>query len=415
MISQSIQKKYWILIANSLDHAEILSYTLLVPWIMPKFFPYVSPLIQLIWGYGIVATGLLTKPLGSLLCPWVAHSVGPLRVFRWCLVGSALFTGVFLVCPGYTLLKELSPILLIVSRFFRGLFSAGQSAISKIYVMEEEKKEYRFSYLYQFSTMMGYVGASIWVYFLTSWAYSAYAWGFIIFIIVQGSIGLILSSAHYKENAFHVENISQPLSWKSRLQYLSCYQRQVYMVALTTGLTHLTWNLCFVFINGIVPLVMSISSTRMMATNPWLMGIDTVLILFLGPILGLYTPERVLIAGSFVLSISLPSAFALLDWYPNWWTVMAVRFWIVMWGVIISCPLHVHYKHQCPKNGVYLIVGLGNALGSSIIGKLTPVLTLWIYSTWKAFYVIGLYSGVFALITCIFLVIPVKKADFKPT
>ncbi|ETZ07164.1 citrate-proton symporter [Holospora obtusa F1] len=407
------QKARWILISNGLNHGETLAYTLLIPWIIPVFFPYASPETHLAWGYSVLAMGIVTTPLGAVLFSWIAQCVGALFGLKWCLLGKALLTGLFLMCPGYKVLGTSSLALFFLLRFLIGVFSSGLSSISKIYIMEkknDEKKEnyaHRFSYLYQFSTMCGYVGTSILVNGVTKEAFFSWRWIFLPFLL-QGGIGMMciawLSKNKYFRKAENFISFSYRFfSYRSALELFSFHYKPLCMVSLTTGLSYILWSLAFVMMNGLIPLTAFMSYATAFSANQWFMGVDMALILILGPILTHYVPENILKKSTIIVAISFPMSFFLLDFYPSLIMIMAVRLWIVLWGVIFSCPLHMCYKRCCPEDKIYLIVGLGSTLGGSIIGKLTPILTVWIYHKTGTFFFIGIYTAVIAFLTRITL------------
>ncbi|ETZ05490.1 alpha-ketoglutarate transporter [Holospora undulata HU1] len=393
------KRVFWILIANGLNHGEILIYSLLIPWITLDFFPHTSFMMRLVWGYCVLAMGIVTTPLGSFFFSWIAQYKGPLSGMRWCLLGNTLLTSLFIMCPTYEALGILSPMIFFFLRFFKGIFSSGQTSISKIYVIEEtvKDKEYKFSYLYQFSSMFGYVGTSVLSNILIEKLNLSWRWGFFPFLL-QAGIGMTCFASQCKKQEFKKYEKFVFFPNKYTLQYLKRHCNLIAMVTFTTGLTHITWNLTFIIMNNLIPFATSISFSTILGSNQWLMGIDTVLILILGPLLERYKPEKILKIGSLVLGISLPGCFALLDVFSYPITLAIVRLWILVWGIVFSCPLYMCYKHFCPKKEVYLIVGAGNALGGSIIGKLTPLLTLWIYSKTNNFFSIGIYAGGIALL-----------------
>jgi hypothetical protein len=175
----------------------------------------------------------------------------------------------------------------------------------------------------------------------------------------------------------------------------------VLKVAFTTGLSHVTSVFPFTILNSLVPLISEISLTTMMAFNTALLIFDLILIPLIGRFLESFHTLKVLRFSSCLLAITLPILFLYMDYCISISYISIVRAIIVILGVMFLCPQHFYYKEICKNasNDSYLLVGIGNALGAAVIGKLTPVIVLWLFHVTQKLVVLGIYGSFIALLT----------------
>ncbi len=406
------QLKHWnqylILCANAIDHIEIMLCALLTPWISAVFFPHQTPFVQLALGYSVLLTGFVTKPLGAFLFSVWAQKMPPTWGLRVSLIGSALSMALLMICPEYSRFGYCAVFGWVVSRMLRGMCYAGQTTLSKVYTVELEhpKAAYTMSYLYQFSTLSGYVLASalasVYAY------YPNLSWRWI------GSFGILFALCAWGIKDDHrcaSRKIAPPLSWSAHCSILKAHSLPVCMIFLTTGVSYVTWNVAFVSLNALVPLATHISQRHMLAMNNALMVIDMSLILCLGSWLKRYMSKRIITCAVSVLGVSFPLAMALIDVYPSLTMVTFVRLWILIWGVTLSCPLHVYYRSVCSNSHAYSIIAAGTMLGGTLIGKATPALSVWLYRISGTFSAIGAYGSLLCMVTYVTLLyMPSSKA-----
>lgn len=91
-----------ILVGNTVDHFDTSLYIFLAPIIALVFFPNTDKLLSLIMAYGILATSIITKPLGTYLFGMIARLKGPVAALSNSLIGVGVFTvfiGYYLVMP----------------------------------------------------------------------------------------------------------------------------------------------------------------------------------------------------------------------------------------------------------------------------------------------------------------------------
>jgi MFS family permease len=61
------KRDYSILIGSAVDHFDTAIYSFLAPVFAQLFFPNSNPIISLILAYSVLATTIITRPLGSYI------------------------------------------------------------------------------------------------------------------------------------------------------------------------------------------------------------------------------------------------------------------------------------------------------------------------------------------------------------
>lgn len=374
------QKDTSILIGNALDHYDSAVYGFLAPILGTYFFPNYDPIVQLILTYSILATSLITRPVGSFIFGMVARKYGPVSGMSYSLIGVAITSVCIGFLPTYAHIGWMAPFLLILVRMIKGIFAAGESTIAKLYIMENKPSNnaLKASYLYQSSSMLGTILASAAVTF----ALPSEAWRLCFWVGgITGVMGYFLrrySDTPAEKQTYDVFQITKlPPFWSNRTQ--------IFRVAMATGLGHITATIPFVFMNCFVPMITTITLETMMILNTALLAIDMVLIPIVGRITLKYDAVKVMVLASLVLALTIIPLFAFLP-QASLEFVVFVRMWIVFWGVVFLCPLNFWFRNLFPGSDQYLFIGMGGAIGATAIGRTTTPFCLWLwYMTGWAF------------------------------
>ncbi len=403
-----LSKRDWsILIGNTLEHFDTALYGLIAPVLAPLFFPHHDGVVQLILAYSVFATSLITRPLGALIFGTLASYWPPQYILSLSLMGVALMTAAMGCIPTYASIGWAAPVGLIAIRFLRGICSSGDATIAKIYILEGKarKKALSLSHLYQSFSVLGTILASLWVTCITFTDQPSYYWRFpfwagaltaILGLFLRGrAISSQTSSALFKAwspNTFK-------LLWKER--------KGVMRIALVTNVSWLTYSIPFVFLNTFVPLVTTLTLAEMMVLNTIFLGIDMVLIPFFGELTKRFQMRQVMGVCALVLGVTLIPLFYFLP-QSSLYYVTFVRSWIVIWGIIYLCPLHVFYLDQFKGNHKYLLIGMGNALSAATVGRLTPAICLFIWHQTGYVWASAIYVALFFLVA-----VMIFKIDFS--
>ena len=84
--------------------------------------------------------------------------------------------------------------------------------------------------------------------------------------------------------------------------------------------------------------------------------------------------------GALASALGAIPLFSLLD-NASLGTVIFVRLAIITSGVAFAAPYHAWAIERVPPHCRYLILSLGYALGSQLIGAPTAAISLWLYKT----------------------------------
>lgn len=411
------RKDYSILIVNAIDHFDTAIYGFLAPILAPLFFPHEDPLISLIISYSIFATSIFTRPIGSYIFGVMAYKHTPMKALIYSLIGVSVATGLTGILPIYETCGVLAPILLILLRVIRGICAAGESAIAKLYIIEDksEKLAIRSSYLYQTSSMAGIVVAS----FLSTWIISivessSYSNQFILnhlwrvcYILgsLTGLFVLVLrkydmsTSGNFKtsrdsgvkidselknrisisnDRRSRIVNFFRKFTLNSGLSII--YQNKLKLLRITFvfGFSYITYSTAFILLNSFIPLVSDFDLTSMMKINTKLLVFDLVMLPVLGVLTEGFSIRLVMSISALILGVTIiPLWYFLED--ASYEYIFFFRAWVVFWGVVFACPFNLWCSRQVEGNNKYIIIGIASSIGSCIIGKMNVAICLYLY------------------------------------
>jgi MFS family permease len=392
MFKKISKRDFSILLGNALEHFDTSLYGFLAPILAPIFFPQYEPIVQLILTYSLVATSLVTKPVGTFIFGSIARDRGPVMGLSYSLIGVAIATTAIGFVPSYAQAGWLAPFSLIVLRFVRGIFAAGESTIASVYIIEDKQHHdaLKASYWYQTSTMVGIILASGAATLSILSDYDDISWRICFWLGgITGFIGYFLrrfstqNSERKKEDLFSGYKVSNIKSlWFNR--------ENILRIAICTACSYITYTIPFVFLNSFVPMVTAISLETMMTLNSALLIIDMLLIPICGKFLLKFDIQNVMLTASLVLAVTVLPLFINL---PNasLGYVTFFRIWIVFWGVVFMCPATLWFKNLFNSPEQYLHIGIGKALGSATVGRMSTAICLWLWHTTGSLVTPGLF------------------------
>ena len=382
-----------IFIGNLLDHFNTSLYAFMAPFLAPIFFPNQEPVMQLILSYSVLATSIVTRPLGAIIFGVIACKRGPMFGLSYSLVGVAIATILLGCIPAHNTIGVFAPISLIIIRMLSGIFASGESSIAKLYVVEnkESSKAFKFSCFYESSVMLGIIGAAG-VATLVYNHYSTIGWR--ISFVFGGILGLLSSFLRYyacdkpilkKDHQKEHYKITS-LLWKNK--------KNILKIAVVTGFSHATYSLIFIFLNSFVPLVStSISLGEMLNINNYLLIFDLLVICLCANTILKHSInyDAVMLFSSLTLAVSMLPMFRLLD-NSNIFIVTFIKLWMVFWAVIFVCPLNMWCEKlstNLPEK--YFVVGIGNSIGAALIGKTLSAVCFWLWYKTGSLYMPAFY------------------------
>lgn len=398
---RTISSDLAVFIGNTLDHFDTSLYGFLAPIMAPFFFPTQDYIIQLILAYSILATSIITRPIGAIIFGRLAYSGGPVFALSYALIGVAITTVLLGCLPVYETIGYLAPISLMLIRMLRGIFASGESSIAKLYIVENKSQcgALKTSYFYNASSMLGMILASVAATIVIN-SQQMNAWRFCFWL--GGSVGFVgvFLRLYCSNNNKHKKIINKQIF---NFKALWNHKASVLKIALVVGFGHITYSVPFVFFNSFVPIVTDINLSTMLSLNNFLLIFDLIILLIIGRVVINYNPTKVLVLSSLVLSISMIPLFVLLK-NSSIITVTFIRLWVVFWGVVFACPVNVWCEkllNNLPEK--YFLMGMSSAFGASIIGKTTTAVCFYLwYKTNLIFapavYIVILMLGAFIAI-----------------
>jgi len=384
-----------ILIGNVLEHFDQHIYIFLAPIIGKVFFPEFEPLVQLILTYSILATSLVTRPIGVFIFGILAKDHNPILALSYSLIGVATTTISIGFIPSYETIGFVAPVILIFIRIIQGICVAGETTIAGLYILEKKSgsSAFKASYLYQTSTMLGIIIASSLSTLIISSNYNEYWRICFIFGGITGFVGYFLRKyATSKNDQNEVLWLNKTTTKKVNI-ITSIWNNKigVLRVAVITGFSYMTYSIPFIVMNNFIPLVTNISIKTMMKLNTILLIFDMIMIPILGHIFSKYNHNKIMINSCVILACTIIPLWYFIEGAPLWY-ITFVRLWIVVLGLIFLCPLNLWCKRLFNSSEQYILVGMGSSIGTTIFGRITPAicLTLWNFTSCSmsiAFYI----------------------------
>lgn len=377
MIKNKPALVFWSgVIGNALDHYDIALYALLAPFIAPIFFPADDYIVQLILAYGLMSTGIITRPIGAFFFGRMATLYGPKTSLVVTLSGVAISTLMIGLIPGYDEVGFYAPIMLVIIRMAQGVFASGEHSVSMLFIMEHVKdgNHAKASSYYLISTMGGMMIASWAATFVSASDNPEYYWRYPFFAsILTAMVGLILRSL--LSNSSDANKKPQVRS----IEAIKINGGKLLRIIIVSSFSHMTYVVPFVFFNTFIPLLHpNITQTDMLLQNSQLLMLDVVLLLICGWITDKISYSKWMASMSFALFLTIIPAFYLLS-SPSMEVIVAVRLWIIVIGVAFVAPLKAWFFKMLSGQEKYLVLGVGYAIGAEFLGRSTTVICWYLW------------------------------------
>ncbi len=355
---------------------------------------------------------MFTRPIGGYIFGMIAQKKGPLIGLSYSLIGVSICTLLIGFMPSYSTIGWVGAALVVLLRFINGIFAAGEVTISRLYILKNKdiRLTYKISSYYEVSTIVGIVLASAFsaIVLYTTDEIQSVLWR-ICFILggCTGIFGYMLRIQGVKTCTGIVY-----YNYTSMKTIILQNKYELFVIALNIGIGHITYAVPFILMNTLIPIINpSISVATMMSYNTLLLIFDGVLLLLYSKISINFAASTIIIFSCACLSIIAAFMFTIMMYFNSLVVVTAMRLIIALCGTIIVMVQNVYYKDllkdTCDK---YVIMGVSNALGSSI-GKITPVLCLWMFHTTGSIFPIGVYITIFTTLNIFAVVSTIKCAD----
>jgi len=362
-------KQFWInffaaSIGNLFEHYNKALFVFLAPFLAPLFFENSSPLTALILTYAIMPLGLFAKPLGALCFGLIGDGKGRCAALFLTLLGMALSTALIGCLPTFSQVGWIAPVLLALGCLIQNFFGSGETTGGTLLILEacEESKRSLYNGIYECSTILGILLASVGVTWLSMQGSIETHWRWLYWIGgVAGGLGLFtrLFTKEAKVEPQPKRRIF-PFLWEHRIPFL--------IVAITSGFSYANYYMVTSLLNGYLPLISSITQAEAMQANSLILGFDF-LLLPLGGLLALrFSKEKLMVIFASLiclLAVPLYSALPTATLFP----ITMIRMVFVILGVGFSVILAPYYQDLIPYENRYTLICFGTAIGSQLFGN----------------------------------------------
>lgn len=408
VLSNSYRHSFSCILGNLVEHYDTALYGFLAPFIAPLFFSAYDPITALILAYAILPLDMIAKPLGAVIFGRIGDRVGRSKALSFSIIGTTFATGGIGFIPLSASSDSLAPCLLAGLRFVQKFCSAGECVGGAIFLLEQQDGKKGFlSSLYNCSTIIGILLASVLIHLFETWNLIQTHWRFLFW----GSFFTSLLGLYIRFNTNESPRFLQAKRPEESLWKAICrYKKPFLAIATAAGFSYATYEAAFIFFNSYSPLVTSVSMTQMLSLNTELLLLDMALLPIFGYFADRYSAHSIMLvaagvgaAGSVPLMLCCEGA--------SYSTLAAIRiFWVIV-GVLFFAPFHGWAQELLPIRYRYTLISLAYMLGSQLIGGPFVCIGLWLYKATGLIYMPGIYLTVAAFLPIFFIRILSKPAS----
>jgi MHS family proline/betaine transporter-like MFS transporter len=375
--------KFWsICLGNFFEHYDGALFGFLSPFLAPLIFPNTEYITALILTYAMIPLGMIARPIGAIVFGYIGDHRGRKEAFFLTLSGMAVISLLIAFSPTYASGGFIAPLVFCIGRVLQNFFAAGETMGGAIFLLEGSEKKDRdiLSSLYDASTIGGILLASGGVALLSILDIVDFGWRF---LYVFGAIVLFFGVAI--RGQLKIEKAQE----KGSLALLGNAKRFL-AVVIASGFAYANYSMALVFMNGFVPLISSVTKVQMIQLNTFLLVLDFVLLPLFGWLASKIGRERLMLFASMgVILFSMP-LFILLKG-ATLLGVFFIRAFFVLIGVAFFAPFHAWAYEVVSEKSRYIVISLGYALGSQLLGGPLGAFSLWIFKVTGSIPFVALY------------------------
>lgn len=383
---------------NLFEHYDSALFSLLSPFLASLFFPQQDPLTALILTFCIIPIGMVARPVGSLVFGYIGDLHGRKEALFIALSGMAVVTVCMGFIPTYEQAGLTASFLLALCRVLQNFFMAGETVGGAIYLIENtpEDRQDIISAFYNASTIAGILLASLGLTLLNAYQLTQEYWWILYLLgsataICAGFLrtGASISSIFNRKtsppflvkaaaNSFSKENLSKRSFIHHSL--FICWQRRhaVIAIAVASGFSYSCYTVALVMMNGLIPIVSSITHHEMLHINTSLLVIDFFLLPLFGILAQRYSREKMMAAAGILTALIGIPLFSFLE-SSSLLMIISLRIAFVVIGVWFSAPFYSWAQTLVPSSERYTVISFAYAIGTQILGSPTAAISLWLF------------------------------------
>jgi MHS family proline/betaine transporter-like MFS transporter len=367
-------------------------------------FPEKDPITALIFTYAIIPLGMVARPLGSIVFGYLGDVYGRERALFITLIGMACISGCMAFIPTYGQIGLLAPILFALARALQNFFAAGETMGGAIFLLENtsEKRHDVLSGLYGSSTMGGHLLASFGVAILSFYHVIDAGWRFLYLCGSVTAIFACLLRLPQKKG----EALSSPaVNFKNALW---THRKPLFSIILTSGFASATYSMALVLMNGLIPMVSTLSKADVMQINTYLLIFDFCALPFFGFVASKMAREKLMLVASLgALLFAIPLLASLEG--ASILTVIGVRICLVIFGVAFFAPFHAWAQQLIHPSCRYAVISIGYVIGAQVLGSPTAAVSLWCFQKTGTLSSVAWYWMLLALASSVAIVMGKKS------
>jgi MHS family proline/betaine transporter-like MFS transporter len=391
---------------NIFEHYDKHLFTFLAPFLAPLFFPDFHPLTALLFTYGMLPLGIISKPLGALFFGKIGDWKGRNVALSLTLIGMAITTLLMGCLPSFHQIGSPAPFLLALFYMAQNFFAAGEITGSALLILDNcsPKKRSFFSSIYDASSLIGILLAALLVALLSYYNGVEKYWRLLYF---GGAITLLIGIAmrHFPKEKTPLHDREPqlslfPLLWK--------YRRLVVALILVAGFSHTTFESITSLLNGFLPLISPLTKAHASHFTTILLLIDLLILPLSGYLAMRFSKEKVMLSCALAATLLAFPLFHLLP-KANPFSASIICTTFVMIGAGFSAPLYAWAQEITPQKYRFTLISFSTTIGSQLIGKGTCFCTLYLYKQTGWSFSPALYIAAVALLTSLSIVQNLRK------
>jgi MHS family proline/betaine transporter-like MFS transporter len=154
------------------------------------------------------------------------------------------------------------------------------------------------------------------------------------------------------------------------------YRKALFYIAICSGFSSACYSMALVLMNGLIPLISTITKAEIMKINTYLLVFDFCLLPIFGWIASKLPREQLMLAASLCVAVLSIPLFVSLEG-ASLIGIIAIRVVLIIFGVAFCAPFNAWAAQLVPQDARYTVTSLGYALGCQLLGGPTAALALW--------------------------------------
>lgn len=391
------------IVGNAIDHYDSALYAFLAPFMAHVFFPNNSIVKGLLAVYSIKLIANITRPLGGIFFSYLSLKLPAKQIMSITLVGVALCTLMIGFIPTYDQIGILAPIFLTTMLGLQGFFAAGEHNVAALFTLEQiddSTKLGKASTYYLASTMFGSLFASFAATIVANSSNPEYYWRYAFWIGLIAAITGIYLRINMQMKTFQHKKVKNSID--NTISIINDNGTRLFKIVFLNSFSFATYILPIIFFNNFIPLISDINSKNLLQHNIYLTLIDIALLPVAAFIITKLNPLRWMLLMASLFTITILPIFYYLN-IMNILMINIVKLWIITLGVGFVVPLNIYIFKNLKGEGKYLISGLGQAIGTQIIGRNITIISLLLWQLFNNLLLTASYVFLISLITCIII------------